>query len=211
MTRRTRRRAGNRTAAVVALLAVALKAAPAKSQTLYELGEKWWNTGTIEDSYAFADAIVKVAKSVPEGIVEAAKGLPEGITTNVRLLAKQLEEMKPPEKEKVHNVLTPPVVPTELPSISPIAESSALKVGHRYAFTRKEDGTTKTARIMEHVDSGQWVSDNDEIVWKDWDMYNVYELPDEEEDEDYGGKRRKSRRKTLRRKRQWTRKRLASR
>ncbi len=197
--KRTRRRAGNRKAAVLALLAVALKASPAQSQTLSELGALWWNEGGIKNSMALAEAIVEAAKSVPGGIATKASDL-----------AKQLNELTPSEKEEVHDVLTPPVVPTELPGYDVIADRTKLQVGKTYAFTRKDDGSTERATIMEHVKPGQWVSDSGKIVPEDWDMYNVYEVPVEEEEE-YGGKRRKPRRKTLRRKRQWTRKRLASR
>ncbi len=197
--KRTRRRAGNRKAAVLALLVVALKASPAQSQTLSELGALWWNEGGIKNSMALAEAIVEAAKSVPGGIATTASDL-----------AKQLNELTPSEKEEVHDALTPPVVTTELPSLSPIEKPSMLRESETYAFTRKDDGSTQRVFIFENTGRGPIVTDPP-IDMNAWSSYIVTgplpPMPDEDDFE--GGKRRKPRRKTLRRKRQWTRRRHA--
>ncbi len=165
-----------------------------QTETLYDLGAKWWNEGTFESSQKFADGIVAAFQGLPGEVAERATDLANSIRKDIPVSV--------PTAEPGYTATMPTfsVEPTKLPP-SVVSNVDGVTVGETYMFVPKNGGDTVTAMIMEHTELGNWHS-IPEISPSKWDDYTVYGPlpPEKEDDEDWGGRRRKPRRKTIRKK-----------
>jgi hypothetical protein len=188
---RRRRRGGNRKLKLAALLALPEFV---KSQSLYDLGARWWNEGGLVNSKAFADAIVEAAEGIPtkaSDILEELKTMSKAEWAEIQTILSQVPTAEP---GYTSSMSAPPVAPTDVTSL-PV-------VGQRFKVVKGPfQGNT--------VVFVRGANDEDEDEDEETPVYVVTISGDEDTSEytvdpanlvPIGGKRRKPRRKTIRKK-----------
>ena len=184
---RRRRRGGNRKLKLAALLALP---GFVKSQSLYELGAKWWNEGGLANSQAFADAIVKAAEGIPakaSDILEELKTTSKAEWAEIQTILSQVPTAEP---GYTSSMSAPPVAPTDVTSLPVVGQkftvTDGFLRGNRVVFVRSEIDEDEDKDVYIVTISGD--EDTSEYAL---DPANLVPI---------GGKRRKPRRKTIRKK-----------
>jgi hypothetical protein len=185
---RRRRRGGNRKLKLAALLALP---GFVKSQSLYDLGAKWWNEGGITNANAFADAIVKAAEGIPEAIsTKASDILQELKTVDKTEIETILSQVPKAELGYTSSMSTPPVAPTDVSSLPVVGQRFKVVKGpfqgNTVVFVRSEVDEDEDIPVYIVTVSGS--DDPGEYALEPANLAPV------------GGNRRKRRQKTLRRK-----------
>ncbi len=194
---RRRRRGGNRKLKLAALLALP---GFVKSQSLYELGAKWWNEGGLANSQAFADAIVKAAEGIPakaSDILEELKTTSKAEWAEIQTILSQVPTAEP---GYTSSMSTPSVAPTDVTSFPVVGQkftvTDGFLRGNRVVFVRREtvedEDEDKDKEVYIVTISGD--EDTGEYALDPANLHPEIEL------NRFGGKRRKPRRKTIRKK-----------